>query len=169
MLDRIALHNYLFPETAMSLFAFGKSKKGELSFLVRQPFIKGSHLTKEQIRQHIERIGFGPNPFPRFSGEDYLTPLIALGGMHDENLLLTPQGHIAVIDSDIRLNTPELGYKGEWTVPDITATPGQVKEFDSLISAILSLPKGLSLFVKDTLKNPSDELRRTVKRLCHGT
>lgn len=32
--------------------------------------------------------------------------------MHDENVLLSPNGHICVIDCDIRINIPELRTGG---------------------------------------------------------
>ena len=32
--------------------------------------------------------------------------------MHDENVLRTPDGHICVIDCDIRINIPELRTGG---------------------------------------------------------
>ena len=37
---------------------------------------------------------------------------IYLSDMHDENVLRTPDGHICVIDSDIRINIPELRTGG---------------------------------------------------------
>lgn len=39
-LDRITLHNTLFPEAALKITGFGRNSKGEFQFLVEQPLLQ---------------------------------------------------------------------------------------------------------------------------------
>lgn len=109
LLDRISLHNTLFPSTRMVVLGFGRTTDGEFQILVKQNFIIGSRLTDAEIQSFTESIGFKLiNP----RNWTYATPSIYLSDMHDENVLLSPKGNIFVIDCDIRINTPELRCGG---------------------------------------------------------
>lgn len=109
LLDRISLHNTLFPSTKMGVLGFGRTTEGEFQVLVQQNFIFGSQLTDTEIRTFTESMGFKLiNP----RNWTYATPSIYLSDMHDENVLLSPQGNIFVIDCDVRINTPELRCGG---------------------------------------------------------
>lgn len=113
-LDRISLHNTLFPSTKMVVMGFGRTSNGEFQILVQQSFIFGSRLTDDEIRSFAEAMGFKLiNP----RNWTYATPSIYLSDMHDENVIVSPQGNIFVIDCDIRINTPELRCGGTrvWT------------------------------------------------------
>ena len=46
----------------------------------------------------------------------FATKDIYLSDLHDENVLLSPNGHVCVIDCDIRINTPELRAGGTRTL-----------------------------------------------------
>lgn len=113
-LDRISLHNALFPSTRMSVLGFGRTSQGEFQILVQQNFIFGSRLTDYEIQEYAESMGFQLiNP----RNWTYATPSIYLSDLHDENVIRSPQGNIFVIDCDIRINTPELRCGGTrvWT------------------------------------------------------
>lgn len=102
-LDRISLHNAYFPETRMVVLGFGRDSNDEFRILVEQPFIEGNCMTDDEIREYVENIGFElKNP----RHWTYTTSDIYLSDMHDENVLRTKNG-VAVIDCDIRINTPE--------------------------------------------------------------
>ncbi len=108
-LDRITLHNTLFPETRLTVLGFGKTIEGDFQIIVQQPFIHGTFLTDEEIRSYVESLGFKLiNP----RNWTYATPSIYLSDMHDENLIKSPRGNIFVIDCDIRINTPDLRCNG---------------------------------------------------------
>ena len=112
-LDRITLHNTLFPATKMTTLGFGTTTTGEFQILVQQQFIHGSKLSETEIQQYAESLGFQLiNP----RNWTYATPYIYLSDMHDENVIKTPQGNIMVIDCDIRINTPELRCGGERSI-----------------------------------------------------
>ncbi len=108
-LDRITLHNTLFPETRLTVLGFGRTTEGYFEVVVQQPFIHGTALTDTEIRNYVESLGFKLiNP----RNWTYATPSIYLSDMHDENLIKSPQGNIFVIDCDIRINTPDLKCDG---------------------------------------------------------
>lgn len=107
-LDRITLHNTYFPETRMKVLGFGKGEYDEFRILVEQPYVQGSRITVQQISEYMKSMSFKLiNP----KNWTYATPYIYLSDMHDENVILTDSG-IAVIDCDIRINTPELRCGG---------------------------------------------------------
>ena len=108
-LDRITLHNTLFPATKMNTLGFGSTSTGEFQILVQQQFIHGTKVSESEIQIFAESLGFQMiNPH----NWTYATPYIYLSDMHDENVIKTPQGNIMVIDCDIRINTPELKCGG---------------------------------------------------------
>ena len=57
-LDRITLHNTLFPGAALKITGFGRNSKGEFQFLVEQPFIQGTPATQAEIDEFITKAGF---------------------------------------------------------------------------------------------------------------
>ena len=108
-LDRITLHNALFPETRMTVLGFARTVANNFQIIVQQPFIHGTSLSDEEICNYVESLGFKLiNPI----NWTYATPEIYLSDMHDENLIKSPQGNIFVIDCDVRINTPELRCGG---------------------------------------------------------
>ena len=90
-LDRITLHNTLFPETRLTVLGFGRTTENDFQIIVQQPFIHGTSLADDEIRNYIESLGFKLiNP----RNWTYATPSIYLSDMHDENLIKSPQGNI---------------------------------------------------------------------------
>ena len=108
-LDRITLHNTLFPTTKMTVLGFGRTSDGAFQILVQQQFIHGVSVTEAEIKDYAESLGFQLIAPQNWT---YATPGIYLSDLHDENLIKTPQGNILVIDCDIRINTPELHCGG---------------------------------------------------------
>lgn len=109
-LDRITLHNALFPETWLTVLGFGKTTDGDFQVIVQQPFIHGSALSENEIRDYAESIGFkliNPRNWTYANSDIYLSDL------HDENIIKSPQGNIFVIDCDVRINTPSLHCGGQ--------------------------------------------------------
>ena len=87
-LDRITLHNALFPETRLNVLGFGRTTEGDFQIIVQQPFIHGTSLTDDEIRDYVESLGFKLiNP----RNWTYATPRIYLSDMHDENLINPPK------------------------------------------------------------------------------
>ena len=108
-LDRISLHNTFFPETKLSVVGFGRLKTGEFQIIVRQPYIQGCQMSDKEIAVFAQEIGFSiVNPI----NWTYATPDIYLSDLHDENVIMSKDGNIFVVDCDIRINTPELRCGG---------------------------------------------------------
>lgn len=108
-LDRISLHNAFFPETKLHVIGFGRNAEGGFRIIVEQDFIEGVEMQDAEIEDFAHRLGFRLiNP----RNWTYATPEIYLSDMHDENVIRTHAGGIAVIDCDIRINTPELRCGG---------------------------------------------------------
>ena len=57
-LDRITLHNTLFPSTKMTVIGFGATSSGEFQILVQQQFIHGSLVPEAEIKEYVESLGF---------------------------------------------------------------------------------------------------------------
>lgn len=111
-LDRISLHNAYFPETRLSVLGFGRDDDSAFRIIAEQQFIEGTRMTDEEIADYMKRMDFTLiNP----RNWTYATPDIYLSDMHDENVLRTISG-VAVVDCDIRINTPELRCGGTRTL-----------------------------------------------------
>ncbi|MDD3405411.1 MAG: hypothetical protein EOM76_02495 [Sphingobacteriia bacterium] len=114
-LDRIVLHNFLFGRYApLVVKAFGRNTEGAFQIIVEQPYIVGEKLSEPEIETFAKGLGFELRNARNWT---YATPDIYLSDLHDENVIRTPDGHIAVIDADIRLNTPDLNKSGTRVIP----------------------------------------------------
>ena len=113
-LDRITLHNTLFPDSALKVIGFGRNSKGEFQFLVEQPFIQGVPATQKEIDDFINKIGFTKSS--RDKGHTFTNENLYLSDLHDENVIKTPKGNLVVIDADLRLNTPDLNRGGKYEI-----------------------------------------------------
>lgn len=112
-LDRISLHNAYFPETRLAVLGFGRDKEGSFRIIAEQQFIEGTRMTDEEIAEFMKLMDFKLiNP----RNWTYSTPDIYLSDMHDENVIQTNSGGVAVVDCDIRINTPELRCGGVRTL-----------------------------------------------------
>ena len=86
-LDAIALHNYLFPETAMRVIGFTRDADGLFRIILTQPYVRCLRLaTKTEIDQLVMAKGFRDN----WSGQgvNYISDRIALEDMHPANVFI---------------------------------------------------------------------------------
>ena len=86
-LDAIALHNYLFPETAMHIIGFTRDTDGLFRIILTQPYVRCKRLaTKEEIDRLVLEKGFRDN----WSGQgvNYISERIALEDMHPANVFI---------------------------------------------------------------------------------
>jgi hypothetical protein len=118
-LDRIIIHNAIFPNAYMRVIGFGRDEDASFGVLVEQPYIEGSPVSEEERCLFMHSMGFDD------AGEDYgmhlnyKTPELYIGDLNEFNLLKGESG-IHVFDCDCRLNTPSLGCGGIWTIPYFT-------------------------------------------------
>ena len=74
--NRIALHNYLFPDTFYELIGIcRRGKVDKFSFIVKQPFIKGTRPTQDEIHKEMVRDKKFVRDYmdvTRYNSEDYI-------------------------------------------------------------------------------------------------
>ena len=86
-LDAIALHNYLFPETAMKVIGFTRDSDGLMRIVLTQPYVNCLRLaTKEEIDKMVASKGFQDNW--NGQGVNYISERIALEDMHPANVFI---------------------------------------------------------------------------------
>lgn len=112
-LDRISLHNAFFPETKLSVVGFGRLKNGSFQVIVEQQYIQGSKMRDSDIQTFAKKMGFELRNSRNWT---YATPDIYLSDLHDENVILSREGNVFVVDCDIRINTPQLRAGGTRTL-----------------------------------------------------
>lgn len=134
-LDRIALHNVLSPKVPLTVLGYGVNTDGEYGIVVRQPFVKGHHLSEDAIGNYIETLSFNKVK-DVIATTEYVNDFYYIGDMHDENAIITPGGEVAMFDTDCRLNTPDLGYGGKWIIPGLSYSECSVKAIDSVMRRI---------------------------------
>ena len=86
-LDAIALHNYLFPETAMRVIGFTRDSDSLFRIILTQPYIRCQRLaTKEEIDKMVADKGFRDNW--QGQGVNYVSERLALEDMHPANVFI---------------------------------------------------------------------------------
>ena len=86
-LDAIALHNYLFPETAMKVIGFTRDSDGLMRIVLTQPYVNCKRLaTKEEIDEMVAAKGFQDNW--NGQGVNYISSRLALEDMHPANVFI---------------------------------------------------------------------------------
>jgi hypothetical protein len=107
-LEAIALHNYLFPETAMRVIGFTRDSDGLLRIVLTQPYIRCLRLaTKEEIDEMVAGKGFRDNW--NGQGVNYLSDRLALEDMHPANVFIDEiTGRPTCIDCIVKFVVPNL-------------------------------------------------------------
>lgn len=86
-LEAIALHNFLFPETAMRVIGFTRDSDGLLRIVLTQPYIRCQRLaTKEEIDKMVAEKGFHDNW--QGQGVNYISERLVLEDMHPANVFI---------------------------------------------------------------------------------
>ena len=86
-LDAIVLHNCLFPETAMNVFAFTRDSDSLFRIVLTQPYVRCLRLaTKNEIDRMVAAKGFRDNGDG--NGVNYISERIALEDMHPANVFI---------------------------------------------------------------------------------
>ena len=101
-LDRIVIHNALFPDSAMTVIGFGRLEGGEFAVIVRQPYIVGIKPSEEQRCEHMHRLGFKDAGMDYGMHLNYISDTLYVGDVNEYNALLT-SGGVSVIDADCRI------------------------------------------------------------------
>ena len=98
LMNRILIHNLVFPTTAMKMLKVGASDN-RISIIVEQPFIEDSGIapTMDEIKDYMLSLGFtlskGKGINAEYTKDGYLVTDI-----RPENVIKQPDGSLAVID-----------------------------------------------------------------------
>lgn len=98
---RVAMHNYLFSEAPLRLEGFVVNQ-GELMPIMSQPHVQADRgATKQEVIEYMKKMGFR-----HVQGVDFHNPTsgITIKDLHDENVLVSPDGHLHIIDPLIYLD-----------------------------------------------------------------
>ena len=107
-LDRISLHNYLFPQTYCEVIGFGKNEDELFVVIIKQPYIKSkTKATIEEIKTELEKLGYTHSRRNDYYNADYL-----LEDMSCDNVLIDIFGNYQFVDTRLSLNTKDLGLGG---------------------------------------------------------
>ena len=101
-LESIAIHNRLFPETAMKIVGFGRSD-GEFCVLIEQPRIEGKFATTEEIQQFVAEQFGAEKDESVLGGQSYKNEDYLLQDLKPKNVIVKAvdgQKKLFVIDGD---------------------------------------------------------------------
>lgn len=106
-LDKIAIFNNLFPETALQVVGFGRDSLGHFRIIALQPLVRGSELSDADLKDfHSKYPMTVQGPWSKTKdGSALVTDL------SPSNILKDADGNYFVIDADVVYNTPEMGGK----------------------------------------------------------
>jgi len=100
-LDRIAMHNALFPDTALTVIGFGRDSSGNFRIIAKQPFVQGESASVEEIEQFAKDLGLTKGKGWWYDNNKHNKFRIA--DLNPANVLKDSDGHLHVIDCDIEL------------------------------------------------------------------
>jgi exodeoxyribonuclease-5 len=109
LMNRILIHNLVFPTTAMKMLKVGASDNG-ISIIVEQPFIEDSGIapTMDEIKNYMLSLGFtlskGKGINAEYTKDGYLVTDI-----RPENVIKQPDGSLAVIDCFAKFEDESMG------------------------------------------------------------
>ena len=106
-LDKIAIFNNLFPETALQVVGFGRDSLGHFRIIALQPLVRGNELSDADLKDfHSKYPMTVQGPWSKTKdGSALVTDL------SPSNILKDVDGNYFVIDADVVYNTPEMGGK----------------------------------------------------------
>lgn len=109
LMNRILIHNLVFPTTVMKMLKVGASDNG-ISIIVEQPFIEDSGIapTMNEIKDYMLSLGFtlskGKGINAEYTKDGYLVTDI-----RPENVIKQPDGSLAVIDCFAKFKDESMG------------------------------------------------------------
>ena len=114
-LDRIIIHNALFPETALTVISFAHDRNNAFVVVVKQPYVSGDSIEPDERMSFMYDMGFQDAGMDYGMHLNYKTDNLYVGDLNEFNVLKGESGY-HVIDADCRLNVPELECGGTYVV-----------------------------------------------------
>lgn len=141
-LDRLAIHNSLFPDAKITLKGFTRNEDGDIVAVLEQKYFENFGIpTWNEIKAYMESLGFREEN-KVFYNDDYL-----IEDLTDGNAIKTADGKIIVVDPRARLNTEDQGFGGTKEFGKIKYSKGEIsnskrmsrKSFNNLLDKLLSV------------------------------
>lgn len=99
LLDRLILHNSIFPQTRYELYGFTGFGSNSIYPILQQDYIKDvTFSTPEDIKDYMESLGFQETAEASFSNED-----IVISDLYPRNVLKDLNGDLYVVDANYRI------------------------------------------------------------------
>lgn len=114
-IDRIVIHNYLFPETNLYVTGFGINSYGNFGIIVQQNIVRGQFTPQEEIDDFMCKLGLWKCCD---GGHTFSNSNLYLSDLHEENVLNVDHTRYYAIDGDFRLNIPEARIGGSRFIDD---------------------------------------------------
>ena len=114
-LDRIIIHNAIFPETYLVVMGFAKDRFGQFVVVVRQPYVEGDPITEDERISFMHDLGFEDAGMDYGMHLNYKTSDLYVGDLNEFNAIKGEHG-LHVIDADCRLNVPEIDCGGTYAI-----------------------------------------------------
>lgn len=173
LLDRITLHNAVFPETAMTVEGFGLKDEAtdcnDFVVMVRQPHVHGKAASYDEVIRRLRRMDFHVTGTRSSDDERGITPRLAeivrlvsddgihLSDLNARNVVLSPEGRLMVFDCDVLVNgNAQLGPVFE--IPARTFSEAAVAAIDAVIREVTPLERD-RLAMEMACRGLHDQLR----------
>ena len=115
-LDRIIIHNALFPETVLKVLGFARDSKENFVVVVSQPYVIGDTITESDRMSFMSNLGFSDAGMDYGMHLNYKTDFLYVGDLNEFNVIKGESG-VNVIDADCRLNVLTLYCGGKYIIP----------------------------------------------------
>ena len=134
VLDKIALFNQQFPESALNIVGFGRDELGHFRIIALQDFIEGEELSDEDLQEFTDKYKATSDGKLKTKDND-----VILSDLGHYNILKDKNGVYHAIDADAVYNTPEYGgnvrFSNRISVAE-EALEDNANEFDDLQMSI---------------------------------
>lgn len=174
LVDRITIHNAVFPETALRVEGFGVKEDAfdSLGFviIVSQPWVTGTAPTQDEVDAGMRARGF--REAEESGGFGFLlseSGMTMLNDIHDLNSVRTPHGWLAVFDCVAAPNVFGLGGKRH-VVPDVSFDPDAVSRIKGIVESLLPLETKTATFLAAVPEPLRDAFLRSLRDTgrCEG-
>lgn len=116
-LDRIIIHNAIFPDAALKVTGYGRNREKKFVVMAEQPYCEGDSVSEDERQAFMHQLGFTDAGMDYGMHLNYRTDALYIGDLNDYNVIKGQSG-IQVIDADCRLNIPTLGCDGSYVIPE---------------------------------------------------
>lgn len=161
LLDRISIHNAVFPEASLTVVGFGMKDDSEdnrgFSIIIKQPTIIGSR-AKDPEEVYNSLIDRDLKPLNAtswcFTSQ---TKNILLQDIHDQNMIRTREGRIIIFDCEAELNT-DPRTQGSYVIPEVEYSEEAIAAIDGILDRIC--PRTMTV---EELEKVSPDAARTIR------